>query len=68
MKTQVAKISKETADNIRGQFLNEFSKFNPFEIDGEFYVSISESKFLKPDLYDIVEIEISTFYETNRQD
>jgi hypothetical protein len=59
MKTNLAKISKETANEIKGQFMNEFSMFNPFEIDDVWYVSIKESEYLKDDMYEIVEIFIN---------
>jgi hypothetical protein len=59
MKTQLAKISKALANEIKGQFMNEFSMFNPFEIDGVWYVSLKESEYLKPNTYEIVEIFIN---------
>ena len=56
MLSKLAKISAELAQEIAGEEYAPFSKFNPFEIDGNWYVSIKESEFLTD--FEIVEIEI----------
>jgi hypothetical protein len=56
MLSKLAKISAELAQEIAGLEYAKFAKFNPFEVDGIWYVSIKESEFLTD--FEIVEIEI----------
>lgn len=59
---KVAKITSQQADSLRGTKMDGIAFFNPFEINGIWYISMQESKFVDFEC-EIVEILIN-FDET----
>lgn len=62
---KVVKITSEQADSLRGKKMDGLAFFNPFEINGIWYISIHESKIVDFEC-EIVEIYIN--FGENKQD
>jgi hypothetical protein len=56
MIVELAKISAEQAKQLKGAYIDKSRKFNPIQIDGNWYVSIEESKFI--DNFEIVKLTL----------
>jgi hypothetical protein len=56
MIVELAKITPEQAKQLKGAYIDKSRKFNPIQIEDNWYVSIEESKFI--DNFEIVKINI----------
>jgi hypothetical protein len=56
MIVELAKITPEQAKELQGTYIDKSRKFNPIQIENNWYVSMEESKFI--DNFEIVKINI----------
>jgi hypothetical protein len=56
MIVELAKISAQQAKELQGTYIDKSRKFNPIQIEDNWYVSMEESKFI--DKFEIVKINI----------
>jgi hypothetical protein len=56
MIVELAKITPEQAKQLKGTYIDKSRKFNPIQIEDNWYVSMEESKFI--DNFEIVKINI----------
>jgi hypothetical protein len=56
MEIELAKITAEQAKELQGTYIDKSRKFNPIQIDENWYVSMEESKFI--DNFEIVKLNI----------
>jgi len=56
MIVELAKITPEQAKQLKGTYIDKSRKFNPIQIEDNWYVSMEESKFI--DKFEIVKINI----------
>jgi hypothetical protein len=56
MIVELAKITPEQAKELQGAYIDKSRKFNPIQIEDNWYVSIEESKFI--DNFEIVKLTL----------
>jgi hypothetical protein len=56
MIVELAKITPDQAKELQGAYIDKSRKFNPIQIEDNWYVSMEESKFI--DKFEIVKINI----------
>jgi hypothetical protein len=57
MEIELAKITAEQAKQLKGTYIDKSRKFNPIQIEDNWYVSMEESKFI--DNFEIVKITLT---------
>jgi hypothetical protein len=56
MIVELAKITPEQAKQLKGAYIDKSRKFNPIQIEDNWYVSMEESKFI--DNFEIVKLTL----------
>jgi hypothetical protein len=56
MIVELAKITPEQAKELQGTYIDKSRKFNPIQIENNWYVSMEESKFI--DNFEIVKLTL----------